>query len=105
MAVNWSGLYFGANGGYGWADNDSSINGGFGGGQIGYNFQRGKIVFGAETDIRAPVLRGAASATLDYFGTVRGRVGYAFDRTLVYGTGGLPMADFQVTARRTATAG
>ena len=25
---------------------------------------------------------------LDYFGTVRGRLGYAFDRTLVYGTGG-----------------
>jgi outer membrane immunogenic protein len=28
------------------------------------------------------------AASLDYFGTVRGRVGYAFDRTLVYGTGG-----------------
>jgi outer membrane immunogenic protein len=25
---------------------------------------------------------------LDYFGTVRGRLGYAFDRTLVYATGG-----------------
>ncbi|MER2280184.1 porin family protein, partial [Methylobacterium brachiatum] len=30
--------------------------------------------------------RGLSS--LDYFGTVRGRLGYAFDRTLVYGTGG-----------------
>ena len=28
-------------------------------------------------------------STLDWFGTVRGRVGYAFDRTLVYATGGL----------------
>ncbi|MCJ2106418.1 porin family protein, partial [Methylobacterium sp. E-041] len=27
-------------------------------------------------------------SSLDYFGTVRGRLGYAFDRTLVYGTGG-----------------
>ncbi|KTS09315.1 porin, partial [Methylobacterium radiotolerans] len=30
--------------------------------------------------------RGLSS--LDFFGTVRGRLGYAFDRTLVYGTGG-----------------
>ena len=27
-------------------------------------------------------------SSLDFFGTVRGRIGYAFDRTLVYGTGG-----------------
>ena len=27
-------------------------------------------------------------SSLDFFGTVRGRLGYAFDRTLVYGTGG-----------------
>ena len=27
-------------------------------------------------------------SSLDYFGSVRGRVGYAFDRALVYGTGG-----------------
>ncbi len=32
VAVNWSGLYLGANGGYGWADSNSGINGGFGGG-------------------------------------------------------------------------
>ena len=29
---------------------------------------------------------------LDYFGTVRGRLGYAFDRTLVYATGGFAYA-------------
>jgi outer membrane immunogenic protein len=29
------------------------------------------------------------AASLDWFGTVRGRLGYAFDRFLVYGTGGL----------------
>jgi len=27
-------------------------------------------------------------ASLDFFGTVRGRIGYAFDRVLFYGTGG-----------------
>ncbi len=87
-AVNWSGLYIGANGGYGWADSDTGINGGFGGGQIGYNFQRGKIVLGAEADIEGSDIAGSGSATLDYFGTVRGRIGYAFGRTLVFGTGG-----------------
>ena len=28
------------------------------------------------------------SSNLDWFGTVRGRVGYSFDRALVYATGG-----------------
>ena len=52
MGVNWSGLYVGVNGGYG--ANAASVHaahsnpaGGFGGGQIGYNVQRGNIVFGA----------------------------------------------------------
>ena len=34
------------------------------------------------------VFNPAGVSGLDYFGTVRGRLGYAFDRTLVYGTGG-----------------
>ena len=80
VGVNWSGLYFGANGGYGEASNDSSISGGFGGGQIGYNIQRGNIVAGLETDIQGSSIKGSNTATLDYFGTVRGRVGYAIDR-------------------------
>ena len=83
-----------------------------GGAQIGYNYQftpGSGVVIGIEADAQyldfgrdrnnafvsggaiAPGLilndpRGLAS--LDYFGTVRGRLGYAFDRTLVYGTGG-----------------
>ncbi|SFT28199.1 outer membrane beta-barrel protein [Methylobacterium sp. yr668] len=82
-----------------------------GGGQIGYNYQftpGSGVVIGFEADAQyldfgrdrnnafisgavAPGLivndpRGLSS--LDYFGTVRGRLGYAFDRTLVYGTGG-----------------
>ncbi len=89
VGVNWSGLYFGANGGYGEASNDSSINGGFGGGQVGYNIQRGNLVFGVETDIQgSSITASGAPSTLEYFGTVRARAGYAFDRALVYGTGG-----------------
>ena len=59
VGVNWSGLYFGANGGYGEASNDSSINGGFGGGQIGYNIQRGNIVAGLRTDIQGSSISGS----------------------------------------------
>ena len=85
-------------------------NDGFvGGGQIGYNYQIGNFVLGIEADAQYADLnntRGTSVVTLtpgvagfvgaqngnfggiDYFGTVRGRVGYAIDRLLVYGTGG-----------------
>jgi outer membrane immunogenic protein len=76
-------------------------DGGFGGGQIGYNYQRGSIVLGVEADIQGSAIDGSgtvnlanvsASATgkndLDWFGTLRGRLGYAAGGTLVYFTGG-----------------
>ena len=87
--------------------------GGFGGGQVGYNFQWNRFVLGAETDIQGANIDGSGSAYasvtlpgfrhltgstisantyresgLDYFGTVRGRLGYTFDQVLVYATGG-----------------
>lgn len=87
---------------------DSNNDGVLGGAQIGYNFQTGMFVFGVEADIQAAdmggnnngvavVTAGAAPAgfvfarqgsSLDWFGTVRARAGVAFDRTLVYATGG-----------------
>ena len=66
----------------------------FGGGQIGYNFQRGNIVFGLETDLEGSGIRwqrasvGLTSSAVTGSARVRGRVGYAFDRALVYATGG-----------------
>lgn len=71
-----------------------------GGGQIGYNWQFGSMVAGIEADAaftdfgdRTTVTSGALNSTfhqnLDYLGTVRGRLGYAWDRTLIYATGGL----------------
>ena len=72
-----------------------------GGGQIGANYQLGNnLVFGLEADAAYtdvdhtqddPLPAGAGRvfrSRLDFLGTVRGRVGYAFDRVLVYGTGG-----------------
>ncbi|ACA17697.1 porin [Methylobacterium sp. 4-46] len=92
-------------------------NDGFvGGGQVGYNYQftpGAGVVIGIEADAQYadfgrernrfslvtnnPAVTGLAAqqvfnpnglSGLDYFGTVRGRLGYAFDRTLVYATGG-----------------
>lgn len=74
-----------------------------GGGQLGYNFQftpGSGFVVGAEADLAYTDLNRTRSTTGrlggistfrqmgDFLGTVRGRVGYAFDRTLVYATGG-----------------
>lgn len=71
--------------------------------QAGYNWQVGNLVAGIETDIQtlAPGKHRVGPATLpdgtivngrssgQWYGTLRPRVGYAFDRTLVYVTGGL----------------
>ena len=76
-----------------------------GGGQIGYNYQIGSLVLGVEADIQYTDLakttdfrsgRGDPASfrsTTDYLGTVRGRVGYAWDRWMVYATGGLAYGD------------
>jgi outer membrane immunogenic protein len=82
-----------------------------GGGQFGYNFQSGRFVAGFEADIQElsgratgtsvtavpnPVFGGSANATLtatnsvNWLGTVRGRIGIAATpNLLIYGTGGL----------------
>jgi outer membrane immunogenic protein len=101
----WTGFYVGANAGYGIGTIDSTNFGvlptfsdpdGFiGGGQIGYNYQIGQIVLGAEADFQGADLKArvsgggfTASNELNYFGTVRARLGFAFDRFLPYVTGG-----------------
>ena len=79
-----------------------------GGGQIGYNWQVSpNWVFGLEADISyvdidrdvavigTTGLNNTFRTRMDYFGTVRGRIGYAWDRTLLYATGGLAYADIE----------
>jgi outer membrane immunogenic protein len=115
---SWTGFYVGGNIGYGWAQQntapvavipvgvDSSsatINGVIGGGQMGYNWQFNQIVLGVEADFQASgqtgtmntifhagglPIAGQATEKLDYFGTVRGRIGYAWNQYLPYFTGG-----------------
>lgn len=96
---NWGGVYAGVNIGYQWGDvTNSAVNpsGVAGGAQIGYNWQSGQFVFGAETDLQL----SSADDTFapwkfsnPWFGTLRGRIGYAFNNILIFGTAGLAYGD------------
>jgi outer membrane immunogenic protein len=115
----WTGFYVGVNAGYGFGSSDNNArvysgttsfpvrgdNEGFvGGGQLGFNYQIGTFVLGLETDLQFADLGDRGRFTVgtttfqtrdadDYFGTVRGRLGVAFDRFMIYGTGGLAYGD------------
>lgn len=96
----WTGFYVGANAGYGWGNVNTNtftsvgdLDGFVGGGQIGYNYQMGQFVLGLEADIQGADLSSGDNVIgsrikTDYFGTVRARVGVAFDRFMPYVTGG-----------------
>ena len=109
---NWTGLYVGIHGGGGWADlsgaglGSSDLSGGLIGGQIGYNWQAvgSPWVLGVEIDsawaniddtrtITIGAVTGPATSEVDYLGSARFRVGYAFDRALFYGTVGVGWAN------------
>ncbi len=112
----WQGFYLGINGGYAWGDTNNapfynqgvydgslgelSPEGGFGGGQIGYNAVFGRLLAGVEADVQAADIGdsagfGAVSTNIDWFGTVRGRLGFVSDRTLIYATAGYAWADVE----------
>ena len=119
----WTGAYIGLTAGTGWGDsqfddtvrsNPFDIDGFVLGGTIGYNLQlqRG-IVIGVEADISysnisgrfGPGNLGAVDGggwgcgtgpcvtEVNWFGTVRGRIGLADNRFLLYATGGLAFGD------------
>lgn len=116
---NWTGVYVGINGGGGWGDSDwsnfavsNSLSGGMIGGTAGYNWQGvgSPWVFGIEGDIGVSGFKDSvACAGLNcqtknnWLGTVRGRVGYSWDRFLPYVTGGVAFGD--VEANRTGFVG
>ncbi|MCK9914769.1 porin family protein [Microbacteriaceae bacterium K1510] len=134
-APTWSGFYVGGNVGGGWAKARSDfsttgpifgtannqMSGVAGGLTLGYNWQSGPLVLGAETDFQFANLDGSLStscstalcgmplsATYDqkvpWFGTVRGRVGYAQDGWMAYATGGYAYARLETNASATAGA-
>jgi outer membrane immunogenic protein len=99
---NWTGFYLGAMGGYAQENSDGlgSLSGGFAGGTAGYNWQMGNVVLGIEADAAWADIGstfGPFETQVRSTGTVRGRVGYAFDQVLIYGTGGYAWADNRLT--------
>ncbi|TPQ34197.1 hypothetical protein C2U70_17720 [Bradyrhizobium guangdongense] len=103
---NWTGFYLGAVGGYAQenASGDPKMKGGFVGGTVGYNWQTSNIVFGLEADgawadvnASATALGITVASKTDALGTVRGRVGVAFDQVLLYATGGYAWIDNKIS--------
>jgi outer membrane immunogenic protein len=92
----WQGWYAGVHAGYGDA---GSADGAVGGGQVGYNWQKGQLVYGLEADITAsgisssdgvsvcdPVdgcISARVRSSIDWMATGRGRIGYLFQPGLL----------------------
>jgi outer membrane immunogenic protein len=118
---SWTGFYLGINGGYGfgqsnWTDPFNGSTGNFNtsgfliGGTLGANYQIGSFVIGLEGDgdwndadgttfSAAGGCAGVGCETKsEWLATVRGRAGFAWDRVLFYGTGGVAFGDVQAAA-------
>jgi outer membrane immunogenic protein len=111
---SWTGLYLGAQGGWGWANflrdtggpttSDWDPDGGIAGGHIAALYQWNWVVIGAEGDGEWWGIQGddggQAGVTDDVDGnwlaSIRGRLGVGFDRVLVYGTGGWQWGDTDI---------
>ncbi|HWD60830.1 MAG TPA: OmpA family protein [Stellaceae bacterium] len=125
--IDWTGPYVGLNVGPEWSRLPGRVSAGgsgtglanpnganvTGGGQAGYNYQLNNFVLGVEGDIRGggPSNRtslpgGAGSipagttfnSSSDWNASLRGRVGYAWNQFLFYGTGGIAFANANVDA-------
>jgi len=107
-------------GGAGFASATNNLSGVLGGAQLGYNLQAGPAVFGVEADFQFTGMKGTLQAPtcpaatcgvttsasysqkLPWFGTVRGRLGYAQDSWLIYGTAGYAYARLETEASASA---
>lgn len=109
-AFSWTGFYLGINGGYGFGKSNWSSTATSGsidpqgaliGATLGYNWQIGSWVLGAEADADATWISGdttggtglcAGGIGCDshntWLGTARARIGYAWDKVMPYITGG-----------------
>ena len=133
----WTGWYVGLNGGGGWGQTShtATVNaiglppattgnfntsGGLGGGTIGYNYQMGQWLVGAEADLDWSNVRGTSnrsvpipggmapfslSSQLNWLDTTRVRVGWVWNHTLFYGTAGAAVGGVTATANASAAAG
>ncbi|HEY7992169.1 MAG TPA: outer membrane protein, partial [Stellaceae bacterium] len=115
----WNGFEVGVQGGYVWGTSKGDVvgpgtnvpysfspQGGIGGAHVGYNWQWDHIVLGLEGDAEGGSVTGrgvnllaggAAHDNMNFDASVRGKFGYAFDRILVYGTGGVAFGNVKTT--------
>ncbi|CCD91201.1 putative outer-membrane protein precursor [Bradyrhizobium sp. ORS 375] len=120
---DWSGFYIGANGGGGWSHNTWDLvgggregshdsSGGTIGGQFGYRWQMGPVVFGVEAQGNWADFTGDNVSALfatrnrtktDAFGLFTGQVGYAFNNVLLYAKGGAAVTSNTYTITNSAT--
>lgn len=112
----WSGLYIGGHAGLATGDTtgdadlvifnvttDYEISGAIYGGYIGYNYQAGNIVVGIEGTLSGASIKGDTTCLIalkcarevDWMATLVGRLGYAMDKTMVYGVIGVAWADVE----------
>jgi outer membrane immunogenic protein len=113
--MNWSGFYVGINGGYGFGRSTWDFpvgttpqpKGAVYGVTLGYNFQTGTWVWGAEGDIDMSSIKGTTTCGVagtcetknDWLGTARLRLGYAgWNNLLPYITGGAAFGDIKATS-------
>jgi len=119
QVYNWTGMYVGANGGYGWGTQDPlilfsnafdrssfNINGGMIGGTVGAQIQQGYVVLGLEGDLDWANIKGSGISNPSILGigkgitlniatntsaimTARLRTGVAMNNLLLYVTGGV----------------
>ena len=122
-AYDWSGFYIGVNGGGGTSRNSWDLVGGLPqgnhdatggtvGGQVGYRWQTGPIVFGVEGqgnwadfsgDNVSQVIPGNRNRTkIDAFGLFTGQVGYSWQNVLLYVKGGAAVTDNRYSIITTA---
>ena len=137
---NWTGFYVGVNGGYSWGRSYATVapttplainiahdvDGGLGGGQVGYNWQvNPKWLLGVEADIQGTGERGHSlnplvavrlgsigitgsadsNTSFPWFATFRGRAGWLADPSLLlYVTGGLAVGEVKFNTQTTLTA-
>jgi outer membrane immunogenic protein len=119
---NWTGIYFGFNGGYAFGQStpmslysdtfsafNFATNGWLGGLTAGAQIQSGHTVIGVEADVDwtnssgssrgtvsfngAPIGTATLSSNLSSISTLRTRVGYAAENWLFYGTGGVAITN------------
>jgi outer membrane immunogenic protein len=110
---NWTGFYIGINGGGatsrnswdlvgGGTEGSHDATGGTVGGQIGYRWQTGPVVFGLEAqgnwadfkgDNVSLVFGDRNRTKIDAFGLFTGQIGYAWNNVLLYAKGGAAVTD------------